>query len=206
MEGNKSTYLLAGFGVSGWIAFIIVLFFWYNTNKEESSQVSSKTIVNNYYDSSIKIVPVKSFIPVTFTVQVPTKIDTAAILKDYFSKTFYPRVFQDSNLVATINDSVTQNRLIPGQLKYQWLKPIKTVETTTNTVTPSPKQKMNLYFGGFLNVNKNYIQGFGPEIYLTTRTNLLLKANYDIKNNCFGVGGGINPFYKNARSRDKAKP
>ncbi len=208
MEGKKSTYLLAGFGVSGWIACIVVLLFLHYCGKTELPEVSSKTVINNYYDSSQKAIPAINIpAPITFTVPVPVNVDTAKILEQYFAKNYYTQTIEDSCIRATIKDTIGENKLLHRAFKYQWLKPIKTVESTTVTVTtPEPKPLVRLYVGGFLNVNKSYIQGFGPEIYFTTRSNLLLKANYDIRNNCFGIGGGINPVYKNARNRDKAKP
>jgi len=59
---------------------------------------------------------------------VPAKVDTQAILKDYFAKKTYSRDYTDSNINITIADTVSKNALGHYTLSYQWKKPV-TIQT-----------------------------------------------------------------------------
>lgn len=69
-------------------------------------------------------------------VYVHEDIDTAAILKDYFSIHTYNRHWEDSLISVTIEDRITRNTPIHNEFKYKILRPLQIVNNLTdNTIT-----------------------------------------------------------------------
>lgn len=179
----------------GWIGFVVtllIIIFFNTCEKQTPNIINSKTEVHHYYDSAVKFVPLKYIIPSEpIFVPVPSNVDTAKILSLYFAKYPYSRLFQDSNLVATLVDTICQNKFnSPGQFSYKWLKPIKTVESTTITV--EPKKRMALLAGVHVNFNNMYLQDFGPDVYLKTKRNQIFGIGYDINNKIISTRFAIN--------------
>lgn len=69
---------------------------------------------------------------------IPAVVDTNAILSAYFSQAIYQRQFNDSNLQATLIDTVSKNRLGAGAFTYKWLKPVTNITTTITTLQQAP--------------------------------------------------------------------
>lgn len=183
------------FSFGGWFGLVITLLIaiFFNKCNNNADQIINKKIeIRNYYDSSIKLVPVKYtlqsepiFIP------IPANVDTAKILAMYFAKFPYSRVFQDSNLIATIVDTITQNKFnTTGKFSYKWLAPIKTVESTTLTVESA--KRLVLLAGIHLNFNQRKFVDFGPDIYLKTKRDQLIGVGYDIDLKVVSLRGAFN--------------
>lgn len=189
---KKYNYILS-FG--GWIGLVItlllVIFFNKCTNPEPQI-IKEKTEIHNYYDSSAKLIPVKYTVPGDpILIPVPVNVDTAKILAYYFSKNPYSRVFEDSNLIATVSDTICQNRFLsPAKFTYKWLKPIKTVESSTVTIE-LPKN-IQLFAGGHIDFSKNLFQDFGPDIYLQTKHGQLFGVGANIYQKSISVKAAIN--------------
>lgn len=66
---------------------------------------------------------------------IPSFVDTAAILKDYFAEVYYNKQFRDSNIVISDSIMITMNRLKANHIRYKWLKPIQIVTNVTNNNT-----------------------------------------------------------------------
>lgn len=65
-------------------------------------------------------------------VDVPTEIDTAAILRDYFAVRYYERGIDEEKLKLTIKDSVSQNKIIWNELSYEtYIDTVKITKTET---------------------------------------------------------------------------
>lgn len=177
----------------GWLGFIITLVLLISLNKckkeEPSNTVIEKTIINNYYDSTKKVAPLiitKEGKPIY--VPVPTIVDTAQILVNYFARFSYTRTFEDTCLRVVLTDSISQNKFLsPAKFTYQWLKPIKTVSSTTITSISEPKKRVNFLLGGYFQFSKNYITSYGPEFNLQAKKGNLYGINYDLKNNAIGI-------------------
>jgi hypothetical protein len=143
---------------------------------------TEKTII---YDSTKKQI-ITNTLPVHVTTQtVPVRIettDTAAIRKvlaSYFAVHSYSQVIQDSSIRATIEDQVSENKIIDRRFQYQWLRPVKSIESTT--ITLPEKKKINLYLGCFVDYRNTF--DIGPRISIETKRNLLIGYDYGIKNN-----------------------
>ena len=80
---------------------------------------------------------------VTFTDTVPAYVDTAAILKDYYASHIYQREWQDSTIIITLQDSISQNFPWSTGIKYRLLQPQQVI----NNVTINHNYSRYLYGG-----------------------------------------------------------
>jgi hypothetical protein len=190
------------FSAIGWLGFtvsliIIVLLQKCEKNNDITRQEISVTVIKNHYDSVPKLVPVIKYLPgEVIPVPVPANVDTQKILSAYFAKNLVKRVFGDSALRVVLDDTICQNKFLsPGSFSYQWLKPIKTIESTTSTVTITnnePKRKINIIAGGHADFRHKYFYDWGPDIYLQTKRGHLYGIDYSIKNEVYSVKAAVN--------------
>ena len=169
----------------GWLGFLITLTILICLNKcgdKPVQTIQKETIINNFYDSGIKSVPQISYLPGKVILQpIPTDVDTQKILAAYFAKYAYTRTFENDSIKATLVDTICQNKFLSkGKFTYKWLPPVKTVESTTITITNTAPSKMMLMVGLHAGYIQNSVKGFGPDIYLKTKRDQLIGVGYDI--------------------------
>lgn len=84
-------------------------------------------------------------------VEVPVKVDTMAILKDYFAKNIYrdTLMLKDSLGYVTVHDTVTQNMITSRKYVYE----IKQ-NTIRETVVLTEKPKSNIFLGVGVGLDK----------------------------------------------------
>ncbi len=114
------------------------------------------------------------FITQTDTVSVPQKIDTNAILDDYFASYVYSDIQNLDSIKLEIQDTISENKIVSRSIKYSILYPTITI---TNTK--------------YINRHEFYLGvGFAGS---TQRLSFAgLQFNYkDKKRNLFGIGFGI---------------
>ena len=114
------------------------------------------------------------FITQTDTVSVPQKIDTNAILEDYFASYVYSDIQNLDSIKLEIQDTISENKIVSRSVKYSMLYPTITI---TNTK--------------YINRHEFYLGlGFAGS---TQRLSFAgLQFNYkDKKRNLFGIGFGI---------------
>lgn len=100
-------------------------------------------------------------------------IDTVYVLKDYYSKKVYNRIFKDdSSAYIQLIDTVSNNELKQSTFIFQNRK----VTTINNTYTNSEKSK--LYFGGSLNTINLQKYGIGLDVAFENK-NKLYGVTYD---------------------------
>lgn len=127
--------------------------------------------------------------PVKVTVNVPVKlpgdtfwktqpIDTFNILSQYFDKYLYTDTFKkDSDFVAILQDTITQNRIIGRKFWHQNLKESMIVTKTVTTTEPLPK----IFIGGGIGLNN--------------KIGLNISGTY-IVNKSMAINGNIDPLNK----------
>lgn len=111
---------------------------------------------------------------------VPMDVDTLAILQDYYAHYFYEQVIADTNLTVTLNDTVSQNKIMGRGFSYRWLKPTTMIYNDT-TIAAQNKFKM---FAG-LDVGANLTGdnfSLTPNLKFITKKDALLEIGYDIPN------------------------
>ncbi len=125
------------------------------------------------------MVPVPYEKVTTDTIFCTADIDTAAVLKDYFSKYFYRDTIKSNSVTAIICEEVTQNRITDRQVWIQNHRPIQIINNT--------QVQANCIFAG-LNISEyNKKLGFGPSV-LYTRKQDAFNLNYDIINRGISIG------------------
>lgn len=104
--------------------------------------------------------------------QIPALVDTQAILSAWFNQAIYSRVFADSNIRATIDDTVSHNRLGRGKFTYQWLKPVSYITTTTTVLQQAPDGGAQFFGGINLCTQPGAPLQFGPRLDIQTKKTL----------------------------------
>lgn len=148
--------------------------------------------VHHYYDSTVRVVPgvsapgTVSFYPAPVpggigsgTLGTGGTIDTAVLMRyvrDYFAVRTYSQEIRDTAIVATIFDSISQNRRQGRRFSYKLIGPARTVESST---VFAPQR--GFYLGGFASASKSQF-GIGPSVSFITKKEALLNARFDFIN------------------------
>ena len=136
------------------------------------------------------------------SIPVPIDVDTAAILKDYFSTYKYGWFKEDDSIAIKDSVTITQNIPIKHNLYYQFKKPFETIiNNIDNSITYNSYLQAGLYVPVY-NLNSDSsnfrnINNLQLELTYTGRKGYL-GVGYQPLNNTFGlrVGGTIFKFKK----------
>jgi hypothetical protein len=82
---------------------------------------------------------------------IPAKVDTLAILRDYYALHYQDRFWSDSLIQVTLKDMITQNKATPQKFTYKILRPQTIIN---NTQDNSVHYQSYLYIGGSVPINK----------------------------------------------------
>jgi len=120
----------------------------------------------------------------------PTKIDTSAVIKEYYSKIVYRDTLNlnEDGGTITVTDTVSQNKII-GRL---WKASIKQKVIHDVTIVKD-LPKTQIYIGGTAGFDKvNVVNFVGPSILLKTKRDQIysLGVGYGL-NNAISIQGGI---------------
>jgi len=115
------------------------------------------------------------------TIEIPSKVDTSAILKDYFAKVSYNDTIKVGEYgYILLQDTITENRIASRQKIDKFSIP---VITTTTTITNPPLKTTQLYIGPEIAGNATYpINYFGGNIVLKTKQDQMYNAGIGISN------------------------
>lgn len=133
-------------------------------------------IVKEYDSVEIKVeVPVPVPGEIVYR-QLPADIDTVYVLKEHFGQFTYKQVVRDSNLEATIFDTVSQNKIVGRGFSYKILRPAE-IQYITNI----PKPKMKLFAGVVIgaNIPPDKLVA-APSLMLLTKREHLYGYSYDV--------------------------
>ena len=177
------------------IIFLVVFFKFCDKADNPIGYGTNKTsVVNNYFDTTIYRTDTKvnNASVKVIEVPVPKDADTSAILQMYHNSYCYTNDVSDSNIVGTIFDSISRNKLLKQRLTYRLIKPYKTVTNTiVNTPIPDcPSYKFSLQVGAFAYSNLLFT-GYGPQVNYANKK-MFFGAGYDLKNKGLMLNGGIN--------------
>ncbi len=166
------------------LAFILffALGYFYNSRTNTPQSISTLKSDTLYLKDTTKHITITNhFYTNTYTVIPIGKIDTSAIIKNYYTKRFLADTLKDSLIRIVIFDTLYHNNLIYRKRQYELLKPYQKQITTTNSITVTVSQK-GFYAGAFFGFNSSVLQSAGLEAnYITHKFNYGL--GYDFKNN-----------------------
>jgi hypothetical protein len=124
---------------------------------------------------------------------IPTIIDTAALLKDYYSKVLYKDVLvlPDSLGTVAVTDTISQNKIL-GRTFNASVKQ-RTIKETTIVKEPA---KTQLYYGLNAGFNKeDYVSAVGGGLILKTKKDKIYQFNLGVNNRTIdGTNGGFSPY------------
>jgi hypothetical protein len=126
-------------------------------------------------------------------VQIPTVVDTAALLKDYYSKVLYKDVLvlPDSLGTVAVTDTISQNKIL-GRTFDAKVKE-RTIKETLIVKEPARNQVYYGLNGGF---NKaDVVSSVGAGIMLKTKKDKIYQFTLGVNNRVVdGTTGGFSPY------------
>lgn len=179
------------------IAILILMQNCSGEQKELVSSIDTIWIPSEDNQHSIKLPKIIEK-PVPYIVEVPTagdtiwmppiktKIDTLAILSDYYLKRSYNDSISNDSITIYLKESVCKNELQRSSVGYRWKVPNIAIKEVVL------KQKQLLYLGVEPNVNLKKLE-FG----------MYLSADLDIERALLGYG--YDPYHKQHKFSVKAK-
>ena len=124
---------------------------------------------------------------------IPAVVDTAALLKDYYSKVLYKDVLvlPDSLGTVAVTDTISQNRILGRTFNANVTQ--RTIKETTIVKEPA---KTQLYYGLNAGFNKeDYVSAIGGGVILKTKKDKIYQFNLGVNNRTTdGTNGSFSPY------------
>jgi len=124
---------------------------------------------------------------------IPAIVDTAALLKDYYSKVLYKDVLvlPDSLGTVAVTDTISQNKILNRTFNASVKQ--RTIKETTIVKEPARNQVYYGLTGGF---NKaDVVSSIGAGLILKTKKDKIYQFTLGVDNRIVdGTTGGISPF------------
>jgi hypothetical protein len=124
---------------------------------------------------------------------IPAVIDTAALLKDYYSKVLYKDVLvlPDSLGTVAVTDTISQNRIL-GRTFNASVKQ-RTIKETTIVKEPA---KTQVYYGLNAGFNReDYVSAIGAGLMVKTKKDKIYQFNLGVNNRTTdGTNGSLSPY------------
>jgi hypothetical protein len=118
---------------------------------------------------------------------IPADVDTTEILKDYFAEYFYSDTLKlDSLGNIVINDTISQNKIISRNPKYNIAIPTITKETIITEYI----NRRELYYGFGVQGNATQLNFLGADLMYKTKKNTAYGLSVGINQNLAPVIGG----------------
>jgi len=124
---------------------------------------------------------------------IPTIIDTAALLKDYYSKVLYKDVLvlPDSLGTVAVTDTISQNRILGRTFNANVRE--RTIREELIVKEPA---KTQLYYGLNAGFNKeDYVSAIGAGVILKTKKDKIYQLGIGVNNRTTdGTNGSFSPY------------
>jgi hypothetical protein len=136
------------------------------------------------YDSTRYYFPVLHPMPVdSFEKEIPAKVDTAAILKMFFTEKDYQDQFRDSNIVIDYKAKVYMNTLKNFVPSYQILR-----ATEEKKIYLAEEHKVKVFGGPVVGLDRSGRFRAGPQVVIMDKKENLYTADLDLINQGLMVG------------------
>ena len=172
---------------------LIIVIFLLRECRGEKSPIPTEPVtivkIETKYDTIVETVP--TYIPKyktkvkiktvhdTIRIHDTIPVDTAAILKDYFTTYAYTDTLKKDSVTFVINDTISQNKILSRGIKYNLIYP------TTTITTEREVNKRELYIGFGLGGDRQQLSYIGSELLLRNK-----------KDKIYGIGLGINNNFR----------
>jgi|GEM_PF-3185613 len=184
--------------ILGWpLAFIIAALFLI-PNKCNHTGVAGNTVIHDTVtipgdkklvtaQDTHQLKPVKEYVPHwlydTIHDTVPGRIDTALIIRNYFTSYILSDTFRKDQVLGVIWDSLSQNRIFRRIVMVQNLRPIQVAQTIVQ-----PQPAIRLYAGFRIGASTPFKPIVEANLILATKRDQLLQLGYDPINKSYLLG------------------
>jgi hypothetical protein len=117
-----------------------VFYFGYHQGKN-SVETTTKTVTVIKYDTIVHSIPSVPSVTTkylyvekhdTIQILIPNKVDSAQVIKDYYTKIYKERKWEDSLIVIILKDTLFKNKIFNDKIEYKILRPQTIITNTTN--------------------------------------------------------------------------
>jgi hypothetical protein len=170
-----------------------------NVNKGDQVKIDDKkyTIVKHTIDTIIKPVTQTVFkqgktiyVDVPVYVNVPADVDTASILKDYYTKFPYKDTLRlDEGLgYVAVSDTIFKNKILNRKF-YSHVNKV----TVSETLYVQPVPKIQVFMGGVAGFDKvNFVNFVGPSLLIKDKKDKVYSVGVGYSNTkAISIQGGI---------------
>jgi len=126
---------------------------------------------------------------------IPAIIDTAALLKDYYSKVLYKDVLvlPDSLGTVAVTDTISQNRILGRTFNANVKR--RTIKETT-IVKELPKTKVFYGLEGGFN-KADFVSSVGAGVLINTKKDKIYQLGLGVNNQTIdGINGSFSPYIR----------
>jgi len=125
----------------------------------------------------------------------PSKVDTEAVIKNYFKQFTFVDSLRDSNIAVQSRIKVALNTVLESKLTYKLLKPNVSTTITIENTTEQPKRPL-LLIGATLGGNKTeFINTITPNLIFVTKSRKAFGLGYNLVNKSYQASVYL-PIYK----------
>jgi hypothetical protein len=104
------------------------------------------------------------------------EVDTAEVIRAYFTAHYYEEMIEDTNLIVMIQDSVFNNNITWRNFSYRLLRPTAIHNTT---ISKQPEVRNMYYLGVGTSVGvPGGSPALGPELLFLTKNKTAYRAAY----------------------------
>ena len=195
-EQKNNSYKTAALLLSGALIGILICWFLFGRHTGSAGDVTTRTDSVTHYvffkDTSKHTIE-KHYItaqPVNYY-NVEYHTDTAAILRDYFTKKLVNDSIQDTLVKIWVKDTLYKNNITYRKYDWKFLKPYQVDKNTTITTTVTINKYPNgIYVGPRIEFNPatKQIVAAAADIDFTTR-HFIIGSGYDFMNK--GIVGKV---------------
>lgn len=150
-----------------------------NLRHADTQTVRSDTTIVNMPPVTVNIPPTR---PIIINQPIPDKIDTGAIIRDFFAKVEYRDSIENDTVKVSLYEQVERNRITARQLNYRLKLPLTTV---INQIT---EHKRRFYVGGGITMGRDCTFSAMPFFAYKTLKERIYMGGYDPIGRKVGVG------------------
>ena len=178
---------------TGWvitsILFLIISLQRSCIGKKNAESYITNDTVEIRGDNQLITVQDTVFAPVkTVYISKQTKIDTNAVLKDYFAERTYLDTIKSRDVIAVVKDSIKDNKLAGCKILIENTRDKQFIETHNG-------QTNNLFLGGFIGLSHLSLRpSAGISISLVNKKDVMYTYNFDAFSQTHSVGISLKLF------------
>jgi len=172
---------------TGWViaAMLATILFLTRGCNDKGTVYHDKVVKTEYvYDTTTRYIKYTDTVKETSItyVALPSDLDTVAVLEDYFAERTYARDHVDTNIIISIYDTISKNKINHWAISYQWKQP-----KIVNTIHRIEAPKSSVSVG--VNLHTNLGLGIGGAFI--NNKGIIFDASYYLKDKSVNLGARV---------------